>query len=461
MFACIFFTSCSYAWTIDEFINYTTQLANDSNTPTYIKNACNKVLQHETTVRWHYNTNGNNATSITLGVSNTNNNYFIIYLSTGNQNVSYNSLGLVLNANVGRIIFDSYNNGRFSSGSSSGSYGSGLCYGLLDTTSSINSAYYVNNYYIPPYTGPTFTPTNNGYISVTNSLGNSENFIRLPFYYSGQHDITLGYVTNFDNVYAINGYFGPFVYSSGDGNIVESYKNVFNYNYYLGYKSKNLYFDSSTGRVSIDYNALLNMQGYNLYLNYQFDRTDDSITFYEGDYYAYFGNTFPSSGDLLSADLNTTLDIGWINAFGDLTDFDYNTKNNIDYNLNSLLGTGSFWSGDIFSGDILGKIGYQDYFDNDYSLFIYTIYQNVLDIFTTNTMYNEGITISVHDWSTTIYPSDFTIPDCAIKTFVRILFITGIMFLLVQQFHSLLLRISTYDLIGTVKSFDREHTFFM
>ena len=76
-------------------------------------------------------------------------------------------------------------------------------------------------------------------------------------------------------------------------------------------------------------------------------------------------------------------------------------------------------------------------------------------------MSNAPIVISVHDINLTLYPSDFTVPNGPLKTFVRTFLIVGIVILLIQQFHYLIITVTTFDVHGLVRSFDRQYTFFM
>lgn len=329
------------------------------------------------------------------------------------------------------------------------------------TSGNINSSkqyYYIQNVYIEPYTGPVFSPSNNGNINVVAPNGQSESMLRLPFSYSGQNDWTLGYLSDYKDVYQIHGYFGPMFFVSGEL-YTEGYQNTFLYDKYYGVNNNNLVFDKSSGRISINKNSLLNKQAYNLYLSYTLDLTSTTEDIGDFNYYAYYYNLSISSGDLMSPDLNSTVDVSIVRALTDYFNFNSGDADSLNYVLDSNIFNFSL-SGDLFSGDIALKMGYKDYFDNDYSSFIYSIYRNVLTLLSEEGT-NSHITFNLRGNTYNIYARDFSVPDGALKSFIRLFLISGYVYLIYLQIHSIIFAITILDFNSLLHSFDRDHSFFM
>lgn len=308
------------------------------------------------------------------------------------------------------------------------------------------------------YNGPTFTPSANGSIEVIASNGVTEIMTRLPFSYTGNRDWTLGYLSDYSDVYSIFGYFGP-MFVSGDQLWTESYQNIFSYNIYGGTQNGGLIFDSSTGKISIKREKLVNMQGYNLLLTYIYRNGESSSDIGSFNYYAYFFNLSISSGDLVSPDINSTVDIGMLNALDDYFSYDSGEA----FALSSLFSfSGDFLSGDFLSGDIYGKIGYNDYFNNNntFSTTLYSIYHRILGAITE--LDTSSYIEFVYRGNTyKIYANDFHIPDGILKTFVA----SFIMFLMaigiIKRLVVLFKKMAILDFVGISSSFDIDDSNFL
>ena len=172
---------------------------------------------------------------------------------------------------------------------------------------------YVNyniNGLIPPYTGPEFTVStfNTSTIPVF-ANGQTENFQKLQF--TTQMRLKdLGNITNFSEVYAIKGNFGPYV----TDDIIDGSQSEFYYNKFGGTQNGTLVFYSDTGLVQIRSSKLIPKQGYNLNLAYQTEKNGEWTDFADVNFYALYYGDLSSSGDLVSPDLNSTVDIGFVRA---------------------------------------------------------------------------------------------------------------------------------------------------
>lgn len=142
--------SCSNAWTVDDFFDYTEQLKEDSTVPTNIKNLTQKILNNETTIRSRIQQYAPNSTSFMVGINSVNNLYYSIFLDNKTLNLTINNGGIYLTTSIGKIVTDGVGQNRWSSGSSNGQYAYDRCYGLVDTNSNIPSTYYFNKYEPPP-----------------------------------------------------------------------------------------------------------------------------------------------------------------------------------------------------------------------------------------------------------------------------------------------------------------------
>ena len=467
-------TSVSFAWTFDDFLYFADSIKGEVSG---FDPSINKIKAQETAIR---NLIGNtNFTGFVCQGPNPNDGSCNLYCFDGPLRItSKSSTNLNFQFTTASTANRCVKINIYSSGNPSKNQWQSLSsffiypsnwgsYGLFETSNDWTdwTGCWFQNKYVAPYYGPVFTPVNNGYIPVTNSIGATYNFIRLPYYPYGQNDVTLGYITNYDGVYALNGYFGPYTYSSGDGNIVDGSLNTFNYNYYYGTYNHGLCFDSSTGRVYVNKNRLYNKQGFNLSLNYQLNLSDnDSTYFYEdGNYYSYIGYVFPSSGDLISQDLPDYTEINaFINSFGDFVNPDSEDEQNIDYMLNNTFNfSGNFLSGDFFSGDLLGNLGFDDdYLNNDYSVFVYRVYREFLSSMGSSDT-NSYVTFSIHGHTYTYYANDFAVPNGPLKTFISMFLICILFMLLVYQLHFIIIALTTLDIFGLSRSFDQNHTIFM
>lgn len=310
-------------------------------------------------------------------------------------------------------------------------------------------------------TRPIFTPIDyNGYVSVT-SNGVTVAIPRLIFSYTGQSYFTLGYLSNYkDNneFYNLDGNFGPYV----TDDIIDGSMASFHFDYENGALNGSLAFNYDTGAISIKATKLIDLQTYNLYLQYSaFNGTYQDLGSF--DYYATYYTTHVTSGELISPDLNSTVDIGFVNALDDFFDYDNVNSGDLDYMLNSNIfnftTSGDLYSGDLFSGDIFNKLGFFGKSNNKYDLFIYRIYKNILNVLGSNTDYS--ITISYRNFSKTLHGSDFYVPSGPLKTFISLFLLGGIVILFYQQLHSIYIMLVTFDIFGFVKNTDHEHSFFM
>lgn len=461
--ACLF-QSCSYAWTFDDFLYFAESIKGQN---VNFDKSINVLINNQNKIRSVIGSI--NYSSFVCTNPNPNGGYAEFHFYLNPLQISYNN-----GQNIGFTYTDSnsayrdnlfsvnYNNGNVTrtQWQSTSSWSINNAYGLVDTSNNWTNwgNGYFNNRYVEPYTGPVFSPSNNGNINVVAPNGQSESMLRLPFSYSGQNDWTLGYLSDFKDVYQIHGYFGPMVFVSGEL-YTEGYQNTFLYDKYYGINNNNLIFDKSSGRISINKNSLLNKQAYNLYLSYTLDSTSTSEDIGDFNYYAYYYNLSISSGDLMSPDLNSTVDVSIVRALTDYFNFNSGDADSLNYVLDSNIFNFSL-SGDLFSGDIALKMGYKDYFDNDYSSFIYSIYRNVLTLLSEEGT-NSHITFSLRGNTYNIYARDFRVPDGALKSFIRLFLISGYVYLIYLQIHSIILAITILDFNSLLHSFDRDHSFFM
>lgn len=121
-----------------------------------------------------------------------------------------------------------------------------------------------------------------------------------------------------------------------------------------------------------------------------------------------YGST-ETTANLVNPELDNNTDVAFVNTIDQMLNYnsgDIENDNNYTFGLNSF---GNFYSGDFFSGDLIGKIGFEDYTsENDYNLFIYRIYRNVLDIFVgANETANESISFTLHGHTYIIHARDF------------------------------------------------------
>lgn len=175
-----------------------------------------------------------------------------------------------------------------------------------------------------------------------------------------------------------------------------------------------------------------------------------------------YGST-DTTANLVNSDLDNNTDVAFVNTIDQILNYtsgDIQNDNNYVFGLNSF---GNIYSGDFFSGDLIGKIGFEDYTsENDYNLFIYRIYRNVLDIFVgANETANESISFTLHGHTYTIYARDFFIPEGRLKVFIRLFLTAGMVILFIQQIYKIVINFTIFDFKGVSRTFDQDQTFFM
>ena len=168
---------------------------------------------------------------------------------------------------------------------------------------------------------------------------------------------------------------------------------------------------------------------------------------------------------MLSPDLNTSVDFSVLNAFEDYFNYSSGERNNLDFITEAELGyfnfSGDLFSGDYFSGELLSRLGYRsDLMRNHYSLFLYKIYNKVLDVLRSTDL-NSSVSFTLHGRTYTISSSQFEVPNNALKTFVSSSLIVMIFMVLYQTINNIYLTFATLDLRNALNSFDSPHTFFM
>ena len=131
-------------------------------------------------------------------------------------------------------------------------------------------------------------------------------------------------------------------------------------------------FYEDTGLVQIRTNKLIPGQGYNLNFAYQTERNGEWIDFADVNFYAYYYGSNPSSGDLVSPDLNSTVDIGFVGA---LDEFFNPTSGDISQASESIF-QNPYGSGEFFG------IVYEDYDDFGFGDFVVGFFQGLYNIFT-------------------------------------------------------------------------------
>lgn len=295
---------------------------------------------------------------------------------------------------------------------------------------------------------PTFIPENRGYVSVSLN-GVSENFHKLPFSLA-DYKITLGRLENYntDSVYQIIGEFGPYIGTDNQNNNIIDASNRFTFTRFADnlYDVKNgsLKFDSNTGEVYILTNKLIENQGYSLSFSYYKGANDFGADFGQNGYYAvskYFTGT---SGDLINTDVNSAVDINFINT---INDFYRNEIESYSGDFNDYVGTVFGYSGDIFG------ITFHDNDNWGFGSFFINLFRN---IYLTLSSY-EDVTINFGILGN-ISSSDFIINNSSINNFLGIFSNGMLIIIMIFFYYRFIMNVSTLD-ISSLFGYDLDHIF--
>lgn len=437
--------SCCYAYTFDEFVEYCTQIR-DGIIP------CSSLQLKNYGVVYFLN-NVNNIRN-TVNVDNYSNfvlaqgSYWYLNMNNGCTARVVSSSNLKLENVTSPFWSASFNSSSIRSSSTSSNFINAFTVtvddacGLVDFVNTNDRGYF--NLYDSKKI-PLFTPSMNGFINVYNN-GVAYSVHRLPFGYVYPKDVTLGYLSNYDDtLIGLEGYFGPIVYSSGDNVVTDSTQAQFNYNYIIGSNNGNLKFDFDTGRISVNSLNMIDKQTYHLYLNYKLINDDWVVEFASVDYFAYFFNSDVISGELINPNLNTDLNIGWINTINSWV-------NNNDESNQIINNSFPFFSGEHYSGDFFGitfedrdKYGFSDLFHNLYYGFV-----NVLTNYDDVTI-NFGILSNINS-------SIFKINNSAISSMLGLFTTVFLLILLFIFYYRFIKAINTLD-ITTIFKYDADSTF--
>lgn len=296
-----------------------------------------------------------------------------------------------------------------------------------------------------------FNPTTtSGYINIT-ANGVTESFIRRPFSYS-VNNTRLGYISNPDDFYAIEGYLSYFIDISGDSNVLETIAGFTkNQN---GIYSNNL-FITSQGEITVKTSKLLNMQGVALYFRYKEDVNSSYEYSDEYYYYTYFYGTNPESGDLISPDLNSTADVGLVNALSDFFNTD-SGESNVPYIINSVFPSGDVnFSGDFLpSGDIFG-IPYVSYDNWGLGDFVVWTFKGFANAFTNY----EDVTLNA-GFLGNISTADFKLPQNAASSLIGFLANSFLLIRFLLWYWNLTITISTLD-YEHLSGYEIDNNFFL
>lgn len=300
----------------------------------------------------------------------------------------------------------------------------------------------------------TFTPTS--LASSVSYSGDNVNVVRVG---RSVNSWNLGqFSSNFKECKQFNVYLAPVVNISNgsmisDGGYASSiyYKNV-------GINNQNKLSLGDNGYVSIPNNYIYYNQLY--VLNYfGYDNDNQEIATGQSLFYFKTLDSDTSIGSLINPLTTTDIDIGWINSAGNFWENSISaTSGDIDYFVGSTI-FNDFFSGDFLSGDVFANMPYVQR-ENRFSNLILSIYRNVIDCFL-NVPQNPSITFDFKGHTYTFYASDFSVPNNSLKEFVRVFLIVGIGILIYQQFHYIIINLSTLNIYGSLKSLEHKHTFFM
>lgn len=377
-------TSVSYAYTLDDLFDYSDQLYNTTGIYTNVKKGCKVILDYETQIRNIYNNNNINASSFVViftdygyGMTSVSLNFSDSPDVTMSIASASSSVNWINYTNIWKKWISLSNNGSGTYSLTYNSTGTNInnggstysnTYGLV--TSSYTGPFYnynLQNNFIPPYTGPEFTVStfNTSTIPIF-ANGQTENFKKLQF--TTQMRLKdLGYISNFSEVYAIKGYFGPYV----TDDIIDGSQAEFYYNRFGGTQNGSLVFYQDTGLVQIRTSKLIPKQGYNLNLAYQTEKNGEWTDFADVNFYALYYGDLSSSGDLVSPDLNSTVDVGFVRA---LDEFFNPTSGEISEASESIF-QDPFGSGEFFG------ITYTDYDDWGFGDFVIGLFEGIYNIF--------------------------------------------------------------------------------
>lgn len=294
----------------------------------------------------------------------------------------------------------------------------------------------------------TFIP--NQFASIVNYRGSNVYIIK-----NGRSVSTwnIGSFDNFKDFDNLEVWFGPLQWSSGDEHIFDLSQFYSVWDKGKGILNGNSLILGDNGGLSIYNNRVYYDNLYSLY--YTYEDNGDRI---DGDYY-YFYFKVPGSDNsinqTINPDSNTNLDVNFINAFGNfLEDETTLTSGDISYLAYTLIP-----SGDLFSGDLAQRLGFEYKDNNKYDMFIYNIYRHVLEVLAGNGDYS--ITINYRGFNKVLKGSDFYIPNDSIRFFIRMLLLSGFIMLFYQQFHNVYIMVGTADLSGIINNYNHKHTFFM
>ena len=292
----------------------------------------------------------------------------------------------------------------------------------------------------PPYTGPEFTvSTFNTTTIPIYANGQSENFQKLQF--TTQMRLKdLGNITNFSEVYAIKGNFGPYV----TDDIIDGSQSEFYYNKFGGTQNGSLVFYSDTGLVQIRTSKLIPKQGYNLNLAYQTEKNGEWTDFADVNFYALYYGDLSSSGDLVSPDLNSTVDIGFVRA---LDEFFNPTSGEISEASESIF-QNPFGSGEFFG------ITYTDYDDWGFGDFVIGLFEGIYNIF------NDFTDVSINFGFLGTVSSEAFITTGSVHNFLAIFTDAIFIIMMVFWYFRLVRAFSTFDLTA-ISKYDFDQMFNM
>lgn len=200
-------------------------------------------------------------------------------------------------------------------------------------------------------------------------------------------------------------------------------------------------------------------QTYNLLYTYRKDQSQNWQNGYFDFVIMPYGST-DTTANLVNPELDNNTDVAFVNQLDYLLTTNSGEVDNSVNSMFNIFGSGDYLSGDLFSGDIFGKLSYHDYTNNRYNMFIYKIYREILACLNDNGV-DDYIQFELHGHTYKIYASQFTVPNGPIKTLINIFLVGGLIILFIQQFYAFFISVTTLDLHGFTKTFDKDHTFFM
>lgn len=321
-------------------------------------------------------------------------------------------------------------------------------YYLGDTYNGINNIDNVESLF-----NVTFTPSS--LATVTNYNNQELLLYRINRSVTNWH---LGYLSsNFKDTNELVIRLSPLQWVSGDNSI------------YDGTYASSTYYSNgvilNNNKLNLGQNGYISIPNYYIYYDNVYLLTIKY--WYRGsDYTRQFAIYFKKVGEdttinsLINNDANTGLDIGFINSIDSYLNGNLdNSSGDINNFYNSVWGNMSF-SGDFFSGDLLSQIGFIDYTDNEYDLFIYRIFKKVTDA-----IYNDSEDIILSfNYRGNVYnisSSDLTVPSSPLKTFVTTFLTAGFIYLIIYRFHVWFVMITTVDVFSFLHSFNSDESMFL